>query len=42
MAFKCNVPSVLIKFHGDLLSSVYLEYLTYDLDQLLSVKKMKK
>ena len=37
MAFKCNVPSELIKFHGDWLSSAYLEYLTYDFDQLLSV-----
>ena len=37
LAFKCNVLSELIKFHGDWLGSAYLEYLTYDFDQLLSV-----
>ena len=42
MAFKCNVPSELIKFHGDWLSSAYLEYLSYDFDQLLSVSSQMK
>ena len=31
------MQSELIKFHGDWLGSAYLEYLTYDFDQLLSV-----
>lgn len=36
-AFKSNVRSELIKYHGDWLSPAYLEYLSYDFDQLLSV-----
>lgn len=38
-AFKSNVESELIKYHGDWLSLVYTEYLTYDFNQKLSVSE---
>ena len=39
LAFRSNVESELIQYHGDWLSSVYTEYLTYDYDQKLSVSR---
>ena len=38
-AFRSNVESELIQHHGDWLSSIYTEYLTYDFDQKLSVSR---
>ena len=38
-AYKSNVESELIQFHGDWLSSCYTEYLTYDFEQKLSVSR---
>ena len=41
-AFKSNVRSELIKYHGDWRSSAYLEYLTYDFEQLLTVSDLMR
>ena len=41
-AFKSNVRSEHIKYHGDWLSSAYLEYLTYNFEQLLSVSDLTR
>ena len=38
-AFRSNVESELIQHHGDWLSSIYTEYLTYDFDKKLSVSR---
>lgn len=38
-AFKSNIESELIKYHGDWLSHVYTEYLSYDFEQKLSVSQ---
>ena len=38
-AYKSNVESELIQFHGDCISSCYTEYLTYDFEQKLSVSR---
>lgn len=38
-AFKSKVESELIQFHGDWLSQIYTEYLTYDFNQKLSVSQ---
>ncbi|MEW8544188.1 MAG: hypothetical protein AB2693_11700 [Candidatus Thiodiazotropha sp.] len=38
-AFKSCVESELIKFHGDWMSLIYTEYLSYDFEQKLSVSE---